>query len=145
MLCLLLFFTLSKSLYAEIGSFEENENKGLNKAERIGLMEKFLVSLPQEIKSLEAKIDENNKTIKALEASVKSMKDDSAKMNLEKAEVKEPSRSSGLSEKEAAEFKKLKEDFLALKNKDVEFVSSRLESFTIRLENIEKILKISPR
>ncbi len=147
---LILFFLFAFQIHllkAEVPTFEEKENSGLNKFERIGLMEKFLVALPSEIKNLENKIEENNKTIKALESTVKLLKEENSKLALSHVDGAKDAgnKESGLTPKEALEFKKLKEDFISLKNQDIEPLQEQLGSLKIRLENIEKVLKISPR
>lgn len=131
------------SSYAE--TFEESENKGLNKAERLGLIEKHLVNLTREIKDLESKNAENSKTIKELDAVVKKYKEKEQKMvaETEASSAAEKNASDNLKINE--ELKKLKEDIMSLKNQDIDQMQELINALRFRLDSIEKTLKISVR
>ncbi|NOT80700.1 MAG: hypothetical protein HOP07_17075 [Bacteriovoracaceae bacterium] len=126
-------------------TFEESENKGLNKAERLGLIEKHLVDLTREVKDLEAKNAENTKTIKELDAVVKKYKEQEQKINAETEASSAAEKNTRDNLKINEELKKLKEDVMSLKNQDIEQMQELINALRFRLDNIEKTLKISVR
>lgn len=145
-LAVIIFFLLIlfiNSSFAEI--FEESDNKGLNKAERLGLIEKHLVDLTREVKDLESKNAENTKTIKELDAIVKKYKEQEQKVNAETEASSAAQKNISDNIKINEELKKLKEDVMSLKNQDIDQMQELINALRFRLDSIEKTLKIPLR
>jgi hypothetical protein len=60
---------------AEINIYQDTDNTGASKFERIGVIEKYLISLSGTLKSMEEKVDANSKKLKSLEESIGNLKD----------------------------------------------------------------------
>ena len=145
-LAVIVFFLIIlfiNSSFAE--TFEESENKGLNKAERLSLIEKHLVNLTREMKDLESKNTENSKTIKELDAVIKKYKEQEQKMIVENEASSAAQKNSSDNLKINEELKKLKEDVMSLKNQDIDQMQELINALRFRLDSIEKMLKIPLR
>jgi TolA-binding protein len=114
----ILMLTVSSPAMAEIKSYQSIDNAGLNKKERIEVIDKYLVDLATSLKNMESKLDENSKKLKSLEDVVKALKE----AELKKVEPKlgEKKITPPVASKDLSETEKLKADILTLKNQDIE-------------------------
>lgn len=135
-LIFLFIFLLSSKVDAQIKIYEDTDNTGVNKLERISIIEKYLIGLSQSLKSMEAKLEANTLRLKTMEDNINSIKDKDLKSIMaqlsEKSEVKEaPS-------KDASELEKIKADILAMKNEDIEKIKLDLQSLSSALKQLQK-------
>ena len=103
---------------AEIKPYQSIDNAGLNKQERIEVIDKYLADLAISLKNMDSKLEENSKKLRSLEDVVKAMKEaDQKKADALVGQKKTtpPWASNNLNEVE-----KLKADMLTLKNQDIE-------------------------
>ncbi|MDD4974813.1 MAG: hypothetical protein PHY93_10710 [Bacteriovorax sp.] len=117
-LILVINLSASSAAMAEIKPYQSIDNAGLNKQERIEVIDKYLVDLAASLKNMENKLDDNAKKLKSLEEIVKVIKEAEEK----KAEVKlgEKKTTPALASRDLSETEKLKADILTLKNQDIE-------------------------
>ncbi len=134
---LIIAMSVSALTYAEskIKTFEPTDN-GQNKRERIEYVENYVVDLVTTLRSMESKLDENAKKIKALDDVVKTIKDDLSKKETAKlGEQKAPAKESKEVKEIYQEMDKLKSDILSMKNQDIEKLKIHFEelSETVRM------------
>ena len=112
-----IFILINQNLKAEIKPYQSIDNSGLNKQERIEVIDKYLVDLVASLKSMENKLDENSKKVKSLEEVVKALKN--AELIKPAPPVSEKKNSSVVAAVDLKEVEKLKADLLTLKNQDI--------------------------
>lgn len=129
-----LFFS-NFSIASEIKEYTITENKGLNKFERIGVVENYLASLSQTLQKFESKLDRQDERIKGLESKIEAL----TKTKTEETPI---TRRGG--EKTAtnleSEIEMLKADILSLKNKDIDPLKNDVSDMNKILRNVERIL-----
>jgi phage-related tail protein len=138
---LYLFISLSAVLnaMATVPSYQETENEGMTKPERFSSIEKQLIEVSKAVNeiadknvvaigALSEKINENSKRIKLLEDQFKLLKPAD-----KTAEHKVSDKPASLED----EMKKLKADFLSLKNQDMEKMSIELHELSLHLKQLE--------
>ncbi|MBC7538314.1 MAG: hypothetical protein H7281_05810 [Bacteriovorax sp.] len=103
---------------AEIKTYQSIDNAGLNKQERIEVIDKYLVDLAASLKNMESKLDENSKKLKSLEDVVKVIKE--TELKKVEPQLGEKKTSPAVASKDLSETEKLKADILTLKNQDIE-------------------------
>jgi len=103
---------------AEIKPYQSIDNAGLNKQERIEVIDKYLVDLVVSLKNMDSKLEENSKKLKSLEEVVKALKD--ADQKKADALVGQKKTTPPLASNNLNEVEKLKADILTLKNQDIE-------------------------
>ena len=129
-------FIICGNLQAEISTYQSSDNSGQNKFERIEVIEKYLIDLSSTLKKMESKLDENSKKIKTFDEQIKSLKDKDQKIgNKELGESKIPNP------KDMSEVDKLKNDFLSLKNNDVEKLKKEFQELSDTVKAIQSTLK----
>lgn len=122
------------SIASEIKEYSITENKGLNKFERIGVVENYLVSLSQTLQKFESKLDKQDQNIKTLESKIEELK----KVSL--------ATSSGTKSGEKttanleSEIEMLKADILSLKNRDIDPLKNDVSDMSKILRNVERML-----
>lgn len=120
---------------AEIQIYQDTDNTGQNKLERIGVIEKYLIDLSNSVKKMDEKLDENAKKIKTLEADFKEIKNnDLKKLQTLLGEKKEEGGEDG-------ELKKIKADILAIKNDDIEKLKSEVMGLNNIIKSIQGIMQ----
>lgn len=137
--CVLLVSTLltfSGKLIAEIKPYQSIDNAGLNKQERIEVIDKYMVDLVSSLKNMENKLDENSKKIKSLEDSFKSMK----AAEIKKAEVVLGEKKTPLP-KDLSEMEKIKADILAMKNQDIEKLKINVDELSDTVKALQATMK----
>lgn len=137
--CVLLVSTLltfSGKLIAEIKPYQSIDNTGLNKQERIEVIDKYMVDLVSSLKNMENKLDENSKKIKSLEDSFKSMK----AAEIKKAEVVLGEKKTPLP-KDLSEMEKIKADILAMKNQDIEKLKINVDELSDTVKALQATMK----
>ena len=120
------------SLRAELPTYKETDNEGMYKPERFSSIEKQLIAVTNAFNSLEAKLNENTKKMKDLEDVLKVMKVD-ADTKLQSQLGEKPSQNKSQEE----EMAKLKADFLAIKNKDIEKIKIDLHDLSQAVKQIQ--------
>ena len=122
---------------AEIPLYKSTDNTGINKLERIGVIEQYLITLSGTLQNIEAKVDASALKINSLEKVVAQIKDSDLK-NLEKkigekaAPVKTP---------EMEELNKLQADVTALKNEDIEAIRTQLQGLSSSIRVLQSQVK----
>lgn len=122
------------SIASEIKEYSVTENQGLNKFERIGVIENYLVSLSKSLQKFEAKIDAQSEKIKGLESKLD---------GLEKLKTRETTTEKVV-EKTAMnieqEIQMIKADIMSMKNKDVDPLKNDVSDMNKILRNLERML-----
>lgn len=119
-------------LLAEVTVYKETENEGMNRYERFASIEKHLIELDNTINKLEMKLSENTKMVKSLDAKFTELQT-VAKKKPEDAKNEKVFDGKKFEE----EMKKLKDDFLTLKNKDIESMRTDLYDLKISQRVLE--------
>lgn len=136
-LILVFGLTLSGLCSAEIALYKSTDNTGINKLERIGVIEQYLATLSGTLQNIEAKVDATAIKVNALEKVVAQIKDTDIKnIQTKLAEKAVPTKTP-----EMEELDKLKADFLTLKNEDVESMKTQLQGLSSSVQSIQGILK----
>lgn len=149
----LLFFMFTVFVFnpakTEIKIYEKTDNTGINKFERIGVIEKYLMGLAEELTKLDQSINKNNEKINGLEASLNTFKTVDLKVIQEKIEgkTKDSKKDSDVDEIKLInqELEKLKQDILTLKNEDIEKLQVQLTGLKFNVDNLQKVLKINSK
>lgn len=130
----LALFLFSGSINAEIKVYQDTDNTGTSKYERIGIIEKYLIDLSSTLKVMEVKLEANTLKLKTLSDVVTAMKDKDLK-NLQDqmaekkaAESKDPNK---------AEIEKLKADILSMKNDDIDKMKTDLDSLRFAIKQLK--------
>lgn len=136
-LILIMGLTFSGLCSAEIELYKSTDNTGINKLERIGVIEQYLITLSGTLKNIEAKVDASALKVNALEKAVaqikdKDIKDIQTKLAAPSAPVKNPT---------TEELDKLKADFTTLKNDDIEGIRTQIQGLNSSVQSIQGILK----
>jgi lipopolysaccharide biosynthesis regulator YciM len=136
-LILVLGFTLSGLCVAEIEIYKSTYNTGVNKLERIGVIEQYLATLSGTLQNIEAKVDATALKVSSLEKVVAQIKETDikniqAKLSEKDAPVKNPT---------SEELDKLKADFTALKNDDIEVMRTQIQGLNSSVQSIQGILQ----
>lgn len=126
---------LSPFCMAEIDLYKSTDNTGINKLERIGVIENYLVGLSGTLKSMETKVDSSNIKIEALEGLVKTLKEENAKLKLELADKK------AVKGVDQSEFDKLKADILSIKNEDIEKIRIQVQGLNYSVQSVQGLLE----
>jgi peptidoglycan hydrolase CwlO-like protein len=129
-------FLLAFKTLAAVTVYQEMDNAGLDRFERFSLIEKHLAELGKTINKLESKLDENSKMVKNLEAKFSELKVADSKKTDSKAEEKQVD-----GKKIEDEMKKLKDDFLSIKNKDIEPMKADIYDLKISQRILEGKLR----
>lgn len=133
----MLGLTLSGLCAAEIQIYKSTDNTGINKLERIGVIEQYLATLSGTLQNIEAKVDATALKVNALEKVVAQIKDTDikniqTKLAAPPAPVKSPA---------TEELEKLKADFTVLKNDDIEGLRTQIQGLNSSVQSIQGILK----
>lgn len=123
------------SIASEIKAYTVTENQGLNKFERIGVVENYLVSLSQTLQKFESKLDRQDERIKGLESKIETL----TKLKTEETATtrKGVEKTAGNLE---SEIEMLKADILSLKNKDIDPLKNDVSDMSKILRNVERLL-----
>jgi Mg2+ and Co2+ transporter CorA len=114
---LIIFLITLNCFGSEVVPYKETDNQSMSKYERIGSIEKYLSNLSNTLKSMDEKIEMQNKQIKELQ-SAKATK-----------EVATPSAERSLIDKMQAEINALKKDDLKKIQDDVTTLQSDIQFF----------------
>jgi len=122
---------------AEIQIYKSTDNTGINKLERIGVIESYLATLSGTLQNIEAKVDASALKISALEKVVAQIKDKDIKgLEAKLAEKAVPQKNPT-----TEELDKLKADFTVLKNDDIEGLRTQIQGLNSSVQSIQGILK----
>lgn len=123
-------------LQAQTSIYQDTDNSGLNKKERIDNVEKYLTELSASVKKMEAKLDENDKKFKSFVEIVNVLKaksEEAARTKL--GEEKKVDKSSN------PEIAKLQSELDSLKSKDIEKLKNEVQGLSDTLKAIQSTLK----
>ncbi len=132
----LFIFLLSAEVSAQIKIYEDTDNTGINKLERIGVIEKYLIGLSQSLKSMEAKLEVNTLKLKTMEDNINSIKDKDLKSIT--AQLSEKTSAAAAPSKDAAEIEKIKADIQTMKNDDIEKIKLDLQALSSAVKQLDK-------
>lgn len=129
--------SLSALCGAEIPLYKSTDNTGINKLERIGVIEQYLINLSGTLQNIEAKVDASALKISSLEKVVAQIKDTDIK-NLEKklGEKAAPAKTP-----EMEELTKLQADFTTLKNEDIETIRTQIQRLNSSVQLLQSQVK----
>ena len=122
---------------AEIELYKSTDNTGINKLERIGVIEQYLVNLSGVLKTIETKVDSNALKLMALEKVVAKIQE----TDIKNIQTKLGEKSTPVKSPEMAELDKLKADVTALKNDDIEFIRTQIQGLNSAVQSIQGILQ----
>lgn len=136
-LILMFGLTFSGLCVAEIQIYKSTDNTGINKLERIGVIESYLATLSGTLQNIEAKVDASALKISALEKVVAQIKDTDIKnIQAKLGEKSEPAKNPT-----TEELDKLKADVTALKNDDIEGLRIQIQGLNSSVQSIQGILR----
>lgn len=128
---------ISNLCNAEIPLYKSTDNTGINKLERIGVIEQYLINLSGQLQNIESKLDASALKVNALEKVVAQIKDTDIKnINAKLGEKVVPPKSP-----EMAELDKLKADMTVLKNEDIETIRTQIQGLNSSVQSIQGILQ----
>jgi hypothetical protein len=136
-LILILGLTLSGVSDAEIQIYKSTDNTGINKLERIGVIEQYLATLSGTLQSIEAKVDATALKVNALEKVVVQIKE----ADIKNIQTKLVAVSAPVKNPTTEELEKLKADFTVLKNDDIEGLRTQIQGLSSSVQSIQGILK----
>lgn len=125
----------SLSCGAQVELYTNTDNTGINKLERINVIESYLQKLSGTLKSMEAKIDAQDLKLKSLEANVSAIKE----QDIKRLETQIAQKREVKSEEKIAmeELEKLKADMVALKNDDIEGIAEQIRILKAGIDEIK--------
>lgn len=123
---------------AEFEVYKSTDNTGINKYERIGVIETYLTNLSTALNKMEAKIDANYLKLSTLEGLLKANEAEVKKMQASMGEKKAPTASE-------AELEKLKADFLAIKNEDIEKLKIQVQGLNYSIQSVQGLLEMKKK
>ena len=120
---------------AQIETYTSTDNTGINKLERIGVIESYLQKLSGTLKSMEAKLEAQDIKLKSLEANVSAIKE----QDIKRLETQIAEKKAVKSEDKIAmeELEKLKADMVALKNDDIEGIAEQIRILKAAIDEIK--------
>lgn len=119
---------VSNVCVAEIAVYKSTDNTGINKLERIGVIEQYLATLSATLQKMESKLESNSQKLAEIESSLKGVKDNDIKKIQEQLSEKKPEAKNGANE----ELEKLKADILAIKNEDIERIRRDIQLLKLK-------------
>lgn len=131
-----LVLALSPLCNAEIPVYKSTDNTGINKLERIGAIEQYLINLSGTLQTIEAKVDASALKINSLEKVVAQIKETDIK-NIEK----KLGEKSTAKTPEMEELTKLQADFTTLKNEDIESIRVQLQRLNSSVQLLQSQVK----
>jgi DNA repair exonuclease SbcCD ATPase subunit len=126
---------LSPLCNAQIEPYKSTDNTGINKLERIGVIETYLSNLSSALKNMESKIEANTLKLTSLENSLKNKDEDIKKIQGQLGEKKPVGP-------EMAELEKLKADMLAIKNEDIEKIRIQVQGLNYSVQSMQGLMEI---
>ena len=135
----ILAFALCNNLLAQIKPYQTIDNAGLNKQERIEVIDKYLVDLASSLQNMQNKLDENSKKLKSLEDTVKFIKE--AELKKVEPQLGEKKITPIAASKDLNETEKLKADILALKNQDIEKIKIDFQDLKDTVKAIQATIR----
>lgn len=117
------FFSLHCS--AEIVTYNSTYNTGINKLERIGVIESYLTGLSGTLKAMEVKLDATDLKLKNLDATLAALKENDLK-KIQDQLAKKPVEAKPEDRASLEELDKLKADMISLKNDDIEAIRQQI-------------------
>lgn len=122
-LALAIFFSLH--CQAEVIIYKSTDNTGINKLERIGVIETYLSNLSGTLKAMEVKLDATDLKLKALDTTLSALKENDIK-KIQEQLAKKPAETKPEDKVSMEELDKLKADMVSLKNDDIESIRQQI-------------------
>ncbi|MBY0415318.1 MAG: hypothetical protein K2Q18_14195, partial [Bdellovibrionales bacterium] len=119
-------------------SYKNTDNTGINKLERIGVIETYLTTLSATLKGMEAKVLAAELKTNAMEAKLLAKEDEIKKLKEEIASTKELLFKSTIDPKE---LDRLKADILEIKNEDIEKIRILVQGLNYSVQSIQGLLE----
>ena len=123
LLFLIFIFTSNALLSTEIPLYKTTDNTGLNKLERIDVIEKYLINISGTLQKIESSVNANVEKIGSLEKLISQIKESDIK-DLEKKLSEKLDNSKSL---DRDDLSKLQADLTILKNEDIELIRMQLQ------------------
>ena len=126
-------FSSNALLGAEIPLYKTTDNTGLNKLERIDVIEKYLINISGTLQKIESSVEGNVQKISSLEKAFLEMKENDIK-NKEKI-IKE--KVAVTKTPEMDELNKLQADLTTLKNEDIESIRMQIQGLKSSIQLLQ--------
>ena len=123
LLFFIFIFNSNALLGAEIPLYKTTDNTGLNKLERIDVIEKYLINISGTLQKIESSVNANVEKIGSLEKLISQIKESDIK-SLEKKLSEKLDNSKNL---DRDDLSKLQADLTILKNEDIELIKMQLQ------------------
>ena len=123
---------------AEIEPYKSTDNTGINKLERIGVIESYLTTLSMALNKLEAKLDAHQLKLTSVENLVRAQESEVKKIQAGVGEKKTPTASD-------QELEKLKADILAIKNDDIEKIKIQVQGLNLSVQSVQGLLEMQKK
>ena len=123
LLFFIFIFNSNALLGAEIPLYKTTDNTGLNKLERIDVIEKYLINISGTLQKIESSVNANVEKIGSLEKLISQIKESDIK-DLEKKLSEKLDNSKSL---DRDDLSKLQADLTILKNEDIELIRMQLQ------------------
>jgi hypothetical protein len=130
----LFIFLFTTKISAQIKTYEDTDNTGINKLERIGVIEKYLIGLSLSLKSMETKLEANTIKLKTMEDNINTIKD----KDLKSISAQLSEKTAATPSKDASEIEKIKADILTMKNDDIEKIKLDLQALSSAVKQLDK-------
>lgn len=134
---IVLVFSIAAVCRSEIPMYKSTDNTGINKLERIGVIEQYLVNLSGTLQNIEAKVDASALKISALEKVVAQIKD----VDIKNIEKKLGEKAVPAQTPEMEELKKLQADFTTLKNEDIDTIRTQIHGLSSSIQLLQSKIK----
>lgn len=126
-------FIINASLCAEIPLYKATDNTGLNKLERIDVIEQYLIKLSSTLLKIESRVDGNAQKLSSLEKVLIQIKE----TDIKKLENKLNEKAVVTKTPEMDELNKLQADLTTLKNDDIESIRIQIQGLSSSVQLIQ--------
>ena len=137
LLFFIFIFNSNALLSAEIPLYKTTDNTGLNKLERIDVIEKYLINISGTLQKIESSVNANVEKIGSLEKLISQIKESDIK-SLEKKLSEKLDNSKNL---DRDDLSKLQADLTILKNEDIEFIRMQLQGLKSSVQVLQSEIK----
>ena len=137
LLFFIFIFNSNALLGAEIPLYKTTDNTGLNKLERIDVIEKYLINISGTLQKIESSVNANVEKIGSLEKLISQIKESDIK-DLEKKLSEKLDNSKSL---DRDDLSKLQADLTILKNEDIEFIRMQLQGLKSSVQVLQSEIK----
>lgn len=132
-----LVFSLSFYCSAEVLLYKTTDNTGINKLERIGVIEQYLVTLSEALQNMETKLEATVLKVASLEKVVSEIKE----VDIKTIEKKLGEKALPVKTPEMEELNKLQADLRVLKNEDIEIIRIQIQGLNSSVSQLQSKVK----